>query len=159
MPRTPRHRRRALTLVESLMAAMVLLVVVVAVSQALLAGQMQVYDAAHRARAIELAEALMDEVLRLPYADADTDNETTRATFDDLDDFDGYSESGTLRDAAGTAYPSEYQVFTRTVAVSTTSKSVSGFGAAFDGLEVTVTVSDGTGLTWTLQEFVPEPQS
>jgi len=24
---------------------------------------------------------------------------------------------------------------------------------------VTVTVSDGTGLTWTLQEFVPEPQS
>jgi len=121
MPRTPRHRRRALTLVESLMAAMVLLVVVVAVSQALLAGQMQVYDAAHRARAIELAEALMDEVLRLPYADADTDNETTRATFDDLDDFDGYSESGTLRDAAGTAYPSEYQVFTRTVAVSTTS--------------------------------------
>lgn len=140
------------------MAAMVLVVVVVAVSQALLAGQMQVYDAVHRARAIELAEALMDEILRLPYADSGTDNETTRATFDDIGDFHNFSESGTLRDASNATYPSSYSGFTRSVTVVSSSRTVSGFGAAFPGLEVTVTVADGTGLTWVLKQFVPEPQ-
>jgi len=156
--RQRRSRRCALTLVETMIASVVLLVVVMAVSQALLAGQMQAYDAAHRARAIELAEALMDEILRLPYADNDDDNETTRATFDDLDDFDNYAESGTLCDASNTAYPSAYQGFTRAVDVSAGVQTVTGFGEAIDGLEITVTVSDGTGLTWTIRQFVPEPQ-
>ena len=141
------------------MAAMVLIVVVVAVSQALLAGQMQTHDAVHRGRAIELAEALMDEVLRLPYADSGTDNETTRATFDDLGDFHNYTESGTLRDASNSAYPATHQGFTRTVTVVAASKTVAGFGAAFAGLDITVTVADSHGLTWTLKQFVPEPQS
>lgn len=156
--RRRRSRRGALTLVETMIASVVLLVVVLAVSQALLAGQMQAYDAAHRARAIELAEALMDEILRLPYADSDTDNEITRATFDDLDDFDDFVESGTLCDASNTAYSSAYQVFTRAVDVSAGVQTVTGFGAAFDGLEITVTVSDDSGQSWTIKQFVPAPQ-
>jgi len=155
----PFHRniRRGLSLVETLIASVVLVVVVMAVSQALLAGQMQMYDAAHRARAIELAEALMDEIIRLPFTDPNTDNEVTRATFDDLADFHNYSETGVITDAHGVAYPAAYQVFDRAVTVVAGSQTVSGFGPAIDGMTVTVSVTDGTGLSWTLQQFIPEP--
>jgi MSHA pilin protein MshD len=152
-----RLRRRGLTLVEALLAAIVLVVVAGSVSQALLAGQMQAYDAAHRERGLELAEALMEEILRLPYADADGDGETGRANFDDLDDYNGYTDSGALTDFAGTAYPSAYHDFSRAVTVIAGSQDVSEFGAAIDGLNVTVTVTDAGGQTWTLQQFVPEP--
>jgi hypothetical protein len=131
--------------------------VVLAVSQALNAGQMQAYDAAHRARAIELAEALMDEIVRLSYADSGVDDETTRATFDDIDDFHNFSETGVLRDAADAAYPAAYQVFERSVTVTAASQAVAGIGPAIEGLNITVTVMDGTGLAWTLQQFIPEP--
>jgi len=157
--RGPRSRRYALSLVEALFAAIILTVVVAAVSQALLAGQMQSYDAAHRARAIELAEALMEEIVRLPYEDPDSDGELSRATFDDLDDFDGYSDTGTLSDIAGTAYSSEYNVFTRTVTVTSDSETIAAFGTAISGLDITVTVEDAAGSTWTLRQFVPEPAS
>lgn len=153
------RKRRALTLVEALLASVVLVVVVAAVSQALLAGQMQTYDAVHRERAIALGEALMDEIVRLPYADEDADGEASRANFDDLDDYNGFSESGTLTDLEGTALPSAYNDFTRSATVTSSSQTVAGFGAAIDGLEIVVTVTDGTGATWVLKQFIPEPAS
>jgi Tfp pilus assembly protein PilV len=157
MNRSRQNQRRAISLAETLIAAVVLVVVVAAVSQSLYAGQLQVYEAAHRARAIELAEAMMDEILRLPYADTGVDNEVTRATFDDLADFDNYAETTTIRDASNTAYASAYQVFDRTVDVSAANKTIAAFGAAFAGLEITITVTDNAGLTWTLVQFVPNP--
>jgi len=112
-------RHRGLTLVECLLASVVMAVAVIAVTQAVVAGQMQTADALHRVRALELAEALMDEVLRLPYTDPDgTGGEVGRANFDDLADFNGFSEAATtLADAAGTAYASPFQVFSRSVTV------------------------------------------
>ena len=152
------QREKALTLLETLIASAILTIVVVAVSQAIVAGQMQVYDALHRARALELAEALMDEVLRLPYDDPDGLADAGRANFDNTDDFDAFTEAaGTLADAAGVAYEADYQVFSRSVTVVSGSETVSGFGDPLPGVHVTVTVQDGAGTSWVLQQFVPQP--
>ena len=159
----PPHKQAALTLVECLMASVVLVIAVGALTQAVVAGQMQTADALHRARALGLAEALMDEVLRLPYTDPDgTDGEAVRANFDDLDDFDAFSEAvGALNDAGGTAYDAVLQTFTRAVIVAPAGGgggiSVTGFADPVPGLIVTVTVQDAAGETWALTRFREEP--
>ena len=115
--------RRALTLVEGLLASALLAFAVAAVSQAVLAGQMQTVAALHHRRAVELAEALMDEILRLPYDDpggpstpGPEGGETDRSAFDNADDYHGFSETaGSLADAAGTVHPTPFQDFTRSV--------------------------------------------
>lgn len=156
-------QHRGLTLVESLIASAILAVAVIAVSQAVVAGQMQTVDALHRARAMELAEALMDEVLRLPYADPDgTGGEIGRANFDDLADFNGFSETaGTLADAGGSVYEAPLQGFSRSVSVVPANGgsgiSVTGFGSPLVGLTAMVTVQDTAGASWVLTRFRPQP--
>lgn len=159
------HRRHALTLLEGLIASVILTMVVVAVSQAILAGQMQTADALHRTRAVELAEAMMDEILRLPYDDPDGSSnpgpdggEYARNTYDNLDDYHGFSESaGNLRDVAGMAYETTYDDFARSVAVVAGSETVAGFGPAIAGVLITVTVTDSHTATWSVEHFYPEP--
>lgn len=47
-----------------------------------------------RKQALALAESILEEVLQKEYADPDgTSGETTRATFDDVDDYNGKSNS------------------------------------------------------------------
>jgi hypothetical protein len=153
-----RRHKKALTLVEALMATLILATVAVAVTHAIVAGQMQVYDAGHRAAAMELAEALMDEVVRLPYQDPGGGAEAGRADFDNLGDYHGFTESaGSLTDVNGVAYAGKYQVFSRTISVVSASRSVAGFGAPFLGVNITVMVTDAAGTTWALDQFVPEP--
>ncbi len=148
---------------ESLIASAILAVTVVAVTQAVFAGQMQTADALHRARAMELAEALTDEVLRLPYTDPDASGgEVGRANFDNLEDFNGFSEAaGALADAGGTAYGSALQGFSRSVAVVSANGgsgiTVTGLGSALPGLTVTVTVQDAAGASWVLTRFRSQP--
>ena len=160
----------ALTLVECLLAMAILGMAVAAFSQAFFTGQMQTHDALHRRRAVELAEALMDEILSLPYCDAQDETcgdsgpgpeagETNRASFDNVDDFHGFSESaGSLADAAGTAYDALYQDFQRSVTVTTGNVSVTGFADPIPGDTVTVTVQDTAGASWTITRFVAQPQ-
>jgi prepilin-type N-terminal cleavage/methylation domain-containing protein len=157
-------RHRGLTLVESLLASAILAFAVVAVSEAVIAGQMQAIDALHRARAVELGEALMEEVLRLAYADPDGVGEVGRANFDDLQDFNGFNEtSGTLSDANGIAYDMPYQSFSRSVSVVPANAgsgiNVAGLGGPLMGLTITVTVRDAAGAIWTLTRFRAEPPS
>ncbi len=165
------HKQRALTLIEAMMSATILAVVAVATSQAIVAGQMQTYDALHRQRALTLADSLMDEILRLPYDDPDGASgkgpeagETPRSGFDNLDDFFNYTQSGSrtllggsLQDVTGTAYADPYQVFTYAVSVPASTQSVTGLGGAVSGLLVTVTVTDDNAGSWSLEAFVPDP--
>ena len=166
--RTSRLRpfsRRAVTLVEALIAMLILAGAVVAVSQAVLAGQMQSADAVHRRRAVELATTLMEEIVRLPYNDPDGASspgpeagESNRSAYDNLDDFHGFTEAaGALKDMKGAAYDSAYQTFSRSVTVVATSVSIAGLGSAQTGVEITVTVTDATGRTWSVEQFIPEP--
>ncbi|MBI3532908.1 MAG: prepilin-type N-terminal cleavage/methylation domain-containing protein [Burkholderiales bacterium] len=47
-----------------------------------------------RKQALALADSILDEILQKEYADPDgTSGETTRATFDDVDDYNGKSNS------------------------------------------------------------------
>lgn len=47
-----------------------------------------------RKQALALAESILEEILQKEYADPDgTSGETTRATFDDVDDYNGKSNS------------------------------------------------------------------
>ena len=158
-------RETGFTLVESMIATVVLAVIVLSVSVAVTSGQRQMYEAMHAQRAIGLAEELMESILALPYDDPDGDSspgpevdETSVSDFDNADDFHGYSEpAGELTDTAGLTYPSEYQLFSREVIAQYDSHVVAGLGAPMPGLTVTVTARDQAGRTWSLTRFIPEP--
>lgn len=163
--RRPRRSGGGFTLVEALFASAVLALVVAAMSQAVVSGQAVTAQAMFEARALSLAEALMEEVLALPYTDPGGDTaagpdagETGRADFDGMDDYDGYAEAaGALVDPAGVLYPERHQVFSRAVAASYATEDLAVLGGARDGLRVTVTVADAGGRAWTITRFVPEP--
>ena len=157
---------RGFTLPEALLASAVLATVVIAVGQAVVAGQMQGYAGAHDRRAILVAEDLLERVLALPYADPDglstsgpEADEAGFQTFDNSDDYDGYAEeAGALLDGAGQPYLVEgYETFRRNVTVTYETINIPGLAAAHPGLMVRVLVEDGSGRGWRLERFVPDP--
>ena len=160
-------RRRAFTLLECTVAILVLGVSVVAITQAMVAGQQQSHEALHHRRGLVLAESMVDEVVRLPFADPEVGavsigpeqaEEGDRSLFDDADDFDGHLEVvGSLADASGTPYQTQYQKFNRSVTTRASTQVVAGFSAPIEGLEVIVTVTDEEGQQWKVARFVPRP--
>ncbi len=157
--------RRALTLAECLLAITILPFAVAAVAMAIVAGQSQAVEAMRQTRAAVLAEALMEEVLALPYDDpggasalGPEAGETARSLFDNADDFHGYADSaGGVADATGTLYPEPMQRFSRSVACALTAVNVPALGGAISGLQVTVTVSDDGDAVTTLTRFIVDP--
>jgi len=155
------------TLAETLIASVVLAFAVIAVSQMIVAGQMATYEALHHRRGQSLAEAMIEEILSLPYADLEGEltlgpdsGETARHLYDNMDDYHGFAEAaGDAADFAGTAYPDTFDTFRRAVSISSDSRTISGFSAALTGLEITVTVTDERGQEWRIVRFVPEPSS
>lgn len=144
---------------ECLMAAVILTVCVAAMATAFNAGHKQAKASLDDARGARLAELLMEEVLSLPYDDVAAVAATgSRSAFDLLSDFTSYTEGATIMDQAGTAYPTEFQHYTRTVAISWGSLSLTGLSGACTGATITVTVRDtrGSGV-WTLTAFEPAP--
>jgi len=87
-------------------------------------------------------------------------DETGRADFDDLDDYDGFTmPAGSLRDATGTRFPAAYQDFDCAVTVTSAALDPIGLGGAQAGRRVRVTVTEPGGRSWTFRCFVPEPAS
>lgn len=164
-----RHRgtksQGGFTLVEALAASVVLGLSVIALTQAVTAGQAQTHQALHSARAVALAEAMMEEVLSLPYRDPEgavaagpDSGESARSLFDNMDDYHGLSEPlAGVRDLAGVSYGSEFVRFARSVSCVYTTMSVPGLTSAGPGLSVRVTVSDDKQGNWTITRFVPQP--
>jgi hypothetical protein len=148
-----------------MMAAAVLSFATLAVVQTVAAGARQTADSLRAVRAMELCSALMEEIVSLNYYDdlgsvtpgPDT-GETTRAKYDNSDDFHGFSENaGAVYDAAGNLYPAPYQVFKRSVTASYTTFTSTGLNVTYNGLRVTVTVTDKAGQSWSLTRFIAEP--
>ncbi len=152
------------TLMEAMIAAVVLAVAVVAVSQAIVAGQVQSHHARHIQRATMLAEEAIEWVLALPYDDpggatspGPESGETSRETFDNADDYHGFTQSAAnLTDLAGEAYPAAFDGFARTITCQYTSITPAGLDTV-TGLLVTVTVTDARGGSWSVTRFIPEP--
>lgn len=157
-------RCSAFTLAEVLIASAVLAFVVGALTQAVLSGQMQNYEAILDARGMSLAESMIDEIIVLPYADPEGETtigpdtgEVARSDFDNVDDYHGFTESaGALADFDSAALPTAYQEFDRSVTVASQSQSIAALGGTVDGVDVTVTVTHQNGRTWTVVRFVPE---
>lgn len=153
------------TLIEVMFATAVLAFIVIGLTQSVVSGQAHTYNALHEARALTLGEALMDEILTVDYADPGGDltpgpdaGETTRDTFDALDDWHGYTEAaGALVDTAGAAYPALHQVFERSVTAEYDTVTVSAFGGSRNVINVTVTVAEPGGRSWIISRSVPEP--
>ena len=104
--RQPRRRpgiaaRRGFTLAEALLAATVLAIVSATAILPFLAGNQQVNEAAKLEQAAALGQALMEEILARPFADPNSTSvtpgpetgESSRNLFDNIDDFNGYSEA------------------------------------------------------------------
>ena len=151
-------------MVEGLLASVVLSICVVAFSVAVRSGHMQSYQSLHTRKAMEFAEELMETILSLPYSDPQgtsqlgpESGEATVSAFDNIDDYNGYTDSGTQPDRVGVAYGEAYQPYTRSVIVAYCTQSVAGLGSPIPGLTVTVTVQDNGKRTWQLTRFVPAP--
>jgi len=160
-----RSERTGLSLAESLLAAVLLALAVMAISMSLAAGHMQSHHAAQTGRAMRLAEELMEIILALPYYDPQgvslegpEAGESGRKGFDNIDDFHGYVEpAGAVTDMAGNPYPAEYRMFRREVTTRYEKRAVSDLCCTVPGLVVTVTVRDQKGRTWQLSRFIAQP--
>ncbi len=156
--------QRGFTLTEVMIASAILAFAVIAITQLIVAGQTQSIEALHHRRGQSLAEALMDEILALPYTDPQGDTtigpdagERNRNEFDNIDDYHGFNEeAGAICDAHGQPYGGQFDRFRRTVTVEPYMQPLTG-SAPIAGLRIIVTVTDERGLSWTITRFVPEP--
>ncbi len=157
-------RRQGFTLLEVLIASVILSMAVAALAQAIVSGQFHAYESLHRMRGAALGQALMEEITSLPYRDPQgvatpgpEGGQKRRDLFDNMDDFHGYVEkAGSLVDHAGLAYDKPYQRFSRSVTAAYKTLKVEGVGDV-PGLEITVVTTDEDGKAWELVRFMPQP--
>ena len=88
------------TLTESLIAATILAMAVTALTMPFTAGARNEQSDGRRTTAATLASEMMEEILAKPFNDPDGPSdpgpevgESTRGDFDNIDDYDGYSET------------------------------------------------------------------
>lgn len=100
IPTWQARKANAFTLAEALIASAILVASITAISLPFTAAAHNQQAEARRTVAVSLAQELMEEILSKPFADpngASTPGpeagETTRALFDNLDDYNGFAES------------------------------------------------------------------
>ena len=149
-----------------MLAMVVLSIAVFAILSTLLAGQQQLEEADHALAASRLARDLLEEIVARPYEDPEEPGKTpgpeqgenNRSLFDDCDDYHNFKENpGEARNAAGTLYGRNQQVFKRRANVTPVTNTVASLGAAVPGLLVEVTVEDSNDRKWTYTRFIPQP--
>ncbi|MDH3584768.1 MAG: prepilin-type N-terminal cleavage/methylation domain-containing protein [Phycisphaerae bacterium] len=163
--RRPRRRGGGFTLVEALLAAVILAVAVLAISEAIVAGQQQAHAAMNDEQGMMMCEELMEQMMAMPHFDGTGGYtlgaeapETDPSFFDSLDDYHGLMQTpGNCVDANNIALPDQYNQYTRSITMVQESKTVTGLGDPISGLNVTVTIMDRRGQTWTLERFFPAP--
>ena len=89
--------QRGMTLVEVVIAIVVVATAVSAVLSVLASGVGRSADAMITAQAVAVAESYLEEIALKPFADPDgTDGEATRTSYDDADDYDGLLDVGAI---------------------------------------------------------------
>lgn len=137
--------RRGLTLMESLMASGILLMVVVAVTSAISAGQQHSYEAQQR---IAASLAVDDLTGRLAIA-----------TYSTLPTYHNYTEAvGAMLDMNAQPMPELFAAIGRSVTVKTGLKELNDINVKVRGREVRVKAFDKTGrILADVVTFIPEP--
>lgn len=136
--------RRAFTLLESLFAATVLGVVVIAVISAISSAQRISFEGQKRLLAAMAADDLMIELATLPYNTLKTKNGLTQ-------------DPGEMQSLDGEAYPDSFWSVGRTVSVTETVVTQRDLDVNIKGLQVVVTALDDSADLVRLEMFVPEP--
>jgi hypothetical protein len=132
---------------EALMASGILLIIVVAVTSAITAGQQHAYEARQRIAATLAAEELMGRLLTEPY--------------DNLSSWNGHTEHvGTMVDMYGQAMPASFDMVGREVIVNTELRTLGGPGVNIRGRNIVIRAFDADDRELaSLSRFVPEPQA
>jgi MSHA pilin protein MshD len=124
------RRERGATLIELIISIVVIAIAASAVLGLLSSTAGRSADAMVLTQAVSIAEAYLEEISLKAFADPDgVDGETARASFDDVDDYDGLVDVG-ARDQFGAALaPLAQYTVTVTVAASTALAGVPGADA------------------------------
>jgi prepilin-type N-terminal cleavage/methylation domain-containing protein len=163
-PNTDRSRRAGFTLVESLIASVVLAVAVVGISGTLASSYQQSKDQVSSAEATQLARQLMEEIsgkpFEVPQGSANnavgwSGGNRNRATYDDVQDYHGFTDTSTsittlggATQSFGTAGP-----YTRSVTVTAGPVPVGHTAPAADFKRVTVTVTRPRGTPVVISKY------
>jgi len=142
-------KQSGFTLVELIVAMVVISIAIVGVMSAVNYSTLHSADPVLRQQSIAIAESYMEEISLKNYTDPDIDGEGSRALFDDVDDYDGLVDNG-ARDQNGNAI-SGLENFSVRVQVEPQNYGPSGMTVA--GLKIDVTVTDLTGESITLTSF------
>ncbi len=135
------------TLLEAVVAMALLALSVLALTQAVSAGQMQSQESQKQVLGTMAAADCLSEISALPYASIAALN--------------GASEPvGQMRTRDGASYPSTYWPLGRRIAAAPATTTVStgpGQTVAISGMQVTATVSDGKRDVVSVSVFIAEP--
>ena len=145
--RRPGRPRRGLTLVESLIAAVLLVTVVTAVLGALSAGHQHAMEAKRLITGSLAAEQLMARVTTTPYAQ--------------LGQWNGWEETpGTVTNASDESLPDLFELVGRRVTVHSGTEHLDEVQIVLVGSVVTIeSFSDDGRVLARLIRFIPEPQA
>lgn len=140
--------RGGFTLLEAMMATIVLFGVVMCVTSAITAGHQNALEAQNRIAGALAADELMGRIVATPYA-------SVQGTWN------GFEESvGSMNDAFGNAMTDRFARVGRRVDLSTINMAVGGSGLQVPGTRVTVEAFDTTNrVLATVTTFIPEPLS
>lgn len=144
------HKQSGMTLVELVVAIVVIAIAVSAVLGVLADNNRHSADAMIVSQGVSIAEAYLEEISLRSFADPDgSDGEAARASFDDVDDYDGLVDAGAA-DQFGNPIGS-LSAYTVTVAVSP-SGALSGVPPA-DLLRIDVNVRFDPYIDFTLSGY------
>lgn len=143
--RTRAGGSRAFTLLEALIASVIMALTVTAVAMALGSGRQHAMEARDQLQAGLAAEALMAEILAAEYAD--------------LPSYDGHNEApGTMVTFDDQPYPETFYRVGRRAAVVERTVEIPDLGVKVLGQDIAVEAYDVDGrVILTLSRFVPEP--
>ncbi len=144
------HRQSGGTLIELVIAIVIISISVSAILMALSTSLAQSADPMIRHQAVSLAEAYLEEIALKPFADPDgVDGEATRELFDDVDDYNGLVDVG-ARDQFNAAL-ADLDDYTVTVAVTASSALPSI--ASTDLYLISVTITHAAQIDFTLSTY------
>ena len=143
------HNQAGVTLIELIVAMIVISVALGGVLMVLNFTTRHSADPVLRHQAIAIAEAYMEEITLKNYSDLDGDGETSRDQFDDVDDYNNLPDT-VVRDQSGAAIGA---LANYSVTVSVTNTTYGPSGDEVNGLRVSVTVTDPAGESLTLAGY------
>ena len=155
----PDHSNKGFSLIELVITILVLGIAISALSRSLFTNVGRNADPLWQSKATQLAQAYLDEILAMRYADAsplgggalgicnvdgNEADETSRSLYDDVDDYHGLNESGDFLDTAAGSDYSAYSVAIIVRCVDHTNSSPPGVSSK--QIQLTITAPGSNAL-------------